>query len=72
MPANYILGDDPIVLLGSVAGHKGPQAYHQLPNSYKNDHSLKFYLDAIGNICAEHILHLENYRWTGFRWIRIK
>jgi hypothetical protein len=60
------LGTDPLVLL-----EYDEFAYEALPDCYKNDQSLKFFIDVNGQICAEHTLHPEEYLWNG-EWIRIK
>jgi hypothetical protein len=57
------LGKDPAVIEASY-----PDAYAELPNCYKNDHSLEFFLDNNGNLCAEHTLHNEQYVWNGGKW----
>lgn len=74
------LGTDPLVLLGY-----DEFAYEALPECYKNDHSLKFFIDVNDNICAEHVLgtegskaslartlHSEEYLWTNGEWMRIR
>jgi len=61
------LGTDPLCLL-----EHDPFAYEELPECYKADHSLRFFLDANGNLCAEHTLHPEEYLWVGGEWTRIK
>ena len=61
------LGTDPLVLL-----EHDEFAYEALPDCYKNDHSLKFFIDVNGNICAEHTLHPEEYLWANGEWMRIK
>jgi hypothetical protein len=60
------LGNDPLVLL-----EHDPFAYEALPECYKNDRSLNFFLDANGNLCAEHELHDEEYLWRG-EWMRVR
>jgi hypothetical protein len=60
------LGNDPLVLL-----EYDEFAYEALPEGYKNDHSLNFFIDTNGQICAEHELHTEEYLWNG-EWVRIK
>lgn len=61
------LGTDPLVLL-----EHDTFAYEALPDCYKEDHSLRFFLDANGNLCAEHTLHREEYLWVDGEWTRIK
>jgi len=74
------LGTDPLVLL-----EHDPFAYEALPECYKEDHSLRFFIDVNGNLCAEHILgiedsnascastlHPEEYLWVNGEWTRIK
>ena len=61
------LGTDPLVLL-----EHDSFAYDELPEVYKNDHSLRFFIDINGNICAEHTLHPEEYLWANGSWMRIK
>jgi hypothetical protein len=50
------LGNDPECLLKEF-----PEAYKALPECYKNDHSLKFFIDVNKNLCAEYTLHNEEY-----------
>ena len=61
------LGTDPLVLLDY-----DEFAYEALPECYKNDQSLKFFIDVNDNLCAEHTLHDEEYLWTKGEWMRIK
>lgn len=61
------LGTDPLCLL-----EHDSFAYEELPDSYKNDHSLRFFIDTNDNLCAEHTLHPEEYLWTNGVWTRIK
>ena len=64
----FSLGNDPY----NLKAGKYYAAYDALPSSYKNDHSLNFFIDANNNLCAEHNLHNEEYLWTGKDWVRIK
>jgi hypothetical protein len=60
------LGNDPLCLL-----EIDEFAYDELPQSYKEDHSLNFFVDVNGNLCAEHTLHDEEYVWAKGEWERI-
>jgi len=46
-----------------------PKAYAALPDSYKNDSALTFYVDEMGTLCAEHDIHDETYIWDGRKWV---
>ena len=60
------LGNDPECLLKDPVIKEHPEAYKKLPECYKNDHSLNFFIDVNGNLCAEHTLHNEEYVfWYG-------
>jgi hypothetical protein len=61
------LGTDTLCLL-----EQDPFAYEELPECYKNDHSLRFFIDVNGNLCAEHAMHHEEYWWVNGEWVRIK
>lgn len=63
------LGTDPCCLLENYS-----LAYEKLPECYKSDHSLRFFIDAHGNLCAEHTLHSEEYLWsvTQGDWLRVR
>jgi hypothetical protein len=67
MKTDQELGTDPLCLL-----EKYECAYEALPDCYKNDRSLRFFIDVNGNLCAEHTLHPEEYLWTNGEWMRIK
>jgi hypothetical protein len=60
------LGTDPLCLL-----ELDTCAYESLPDAYRNDTSLRFFVDVNGSLCAEHTLHHEEYVWNG-DWVRIK
>jgi hypothetical protein len=60
------LGTDPLCLLAY-----DPFAYEELPECYKNDHSLRFFIDLNNNLCSEHTLHYEEYLWRDGVWRRI-
>jgi hypothetical protein len=61
------LGNDPLCLLDI-----DELAYQALPEPYKNDRSLNFFLDNCDNVCAEHTLHNEEYVFWMGSWVRIK
>jgi len=62
------LGVDPLCLVARY-----PQAYLELPECYKADHALRFFLDANNNLCAEHKLCHEEYLFSpGEGWVRGK
>jgi hypothetical protein len=70
------IGNDPCCLLDypedKPGSHTYKAAYDALPEAYKNDHALNFFIDSNNNLCAEHNLHNEEYLWTGENWVRIK
>lgn len=41
-----------------------PEAYEALPEPYKNDRALTFYVDVNGNLCADHDLG-GTWVWNG-------
>jgi hypothetical protein len=47
-----------------------PAAYAALPEPYKNDSCLVFFVDINGHLCAEYDLGGE-YLWTGEEWVEI-
>lgn len=47
-----------------------PEAYRALPQIYKEDSVLVFFIDINQNLCAEHDLG-EEFLWNGEIWIRI-
>jgi hypothetical protein len=57
---------------------KYPAAYNSLPDSYKNDSCLVFFIDTNGNLCAEddsgneYIYRNNNAYFNQSKWIQIK
>jgi hypothetical protein len=47
-----------------------PAAYGALPEPYRNDSCLVFFVDINGNLCAELDIGGE-YLWTGEKWVTI-
>lgn len=45
-----------------------PEAFEALPESYKNDHALTFYIDVLGDLCADHDLG-GTWVWSGTKWV---
>lgn len=54
-----------------VLEEMNPEAYAALPECYRNDHALEFFIDNNGNLCAEHDLHNEEYVWNNGKWYLI-
>lgn len=47
-----------------------PKAWEAVPECYRNDSCLKFFLDVNGNLCAEgDSVCGTDYVWTGSKWV---
>lgn len=51
-----------------------PEAWNALPEPYKNDSCLKFFLDVNDNLCAdcELGLNVEECVWDGSEWVKLQ